>query len=154
VIDTDRNRVGDPFNAILDEPLMSGDQVVVPKGAEVKGTIAYAKESGKLSGQSVLILELTELMVGGKTYPLRTSDYSEVGSSRSKQTATTVGGGAALGAIIGVIAGGDKGAAVGAATGAAVGTGVQILTKGQTLKVPAETLLEFKLERELTIGQQ
>ncbi len=61
------------------------------------------------------------------------------------------GGGAALGAIIGAIAGGGKGAAVGAATGAAAGTGVQILTKGETLKVPAETILEFKLESPLVI---
>jgi hypothetical protein len=154
VIDTDRNRVGDEFTATLEDPLMSGDQVVVPRGAEVKGMIANAKESGKLTGQSELILELTEIKVNGKAYLLRTSDYSEVGADRGRQTATTVGGGAALGAIIGAIAGGGKGAAVGAATGAAVGTGVQVLTKGQTLKVPAETLLDFRLERDLVIDRQ
>ena len=53
--------------------------------------------------------------------------------------------------MIGAIAGGGKGAAIGAATGAAVGTGVRVLTKGETLKVPPETLLEFKLQRPLTI---
>jgi len=62
-----------------------------------------------------------------------------------------VGGGAALGAIIGAIAGGGTGAAVGAASGAAVGTGVQIMTKGQVIRIPAETVLEFRLQAPLTI---
>ncbi len=150
-VDTDRNRVGDTFQASLEEPLMIGSQAVVPRGAEVRGAIAYAKESGRVSGQSELILELTELRFNGKTYPIRTSDYSEVGASRGKRTAATAGGTAALGAIIGAIAGGGKGAAIGAATGAAVGTGVTVLARGQTIKVPAETMLDFKLQKPLTV---
>lgn len=150
-IDTDRNRVGDTFEAMLEDELISGTQVAAPRGALVKGRIAYSKESGKLSGQSQLILELVELTVNDKTYPIRTSDYTEVGSSRGTRTAQTVGGTAALGAIIGAIAGGGKGAAIGAASGAAVGTGVQVITKGQVLRIPIETILEFKLESPLTI---
>ena len=150
-IDTDRNRVGDTFDAVLDTDLVSGTQIAVPRGALLKGRIAYAKESGKLSGQSQLILELVELTASGKTYPIRTTDYIELGSSRGTRTAQTVGGTAALGAIIGAIAGGGKGAAIGAASGAAVGTGVQVVTKGQVLRVPVETILEFKLQSPLTI---
>jgi len=150
-IDTDRNRVGDVFDASLDQPLVWGDQTVFPRGTTVKGRIAYAKESGKLTGQSQLILELTEIAANGKSYLLRTSDYSETGSNRGNRTAATVGGTAALGAIIGAIAGGGSGAAVGAASGAAVGTGVQVMTRGQTLKIPAETILEFRLQSTLTV---
>jgi hypothetical protein len=150
-IDTDRNRVGDVFDAVLDENLMSGNQTVAPRGTVVKGRIAYAKESTGLSGQAQLILELTEMVVNGRHYPLRTSDYTEVGASRTNKTAATVGGTAALGAIIGAIAGGGKGAAIGAASGAAVGTGVQVVTKGQVLKIPAETVLEFKLQSPLVV---
>jgi len=150
-IDTDRNRVGDVFDATLDEALVSGDRTIAPRGTTVKGRIAYAKESGKLTGQAQLILELTEMVVNGKSYLLRTSDYSEVGASRTNRTAATVGGTAALGAIIGAIAGGGTGAAVGAASGAAVGTGVQVMTRGQVLKIPAETVLEFRLQYPLNI---
>ena len=150
-IDTDRNRVGDSFDATLEESLTVDGRTVAPKGTQVKGNIARAQESGKFSGQSELILELTEIQLNGRTYAVQTSDYTEIGSSRSKRTAGAVGGGAAVGAIIGAIAGGGKGAAVGAATGAAVGTGVQVMTKGQTLKVPAETVLEFHLQHPLTI---
>jgi hypothetical protein len=149
-IDTEQNRVGDQFQAILAEPLSLGNQVIVPEGVDVIGRIAYAEESG-LKGQSMLILELIELNFDGRSYPMLTSDYSEVGESQGRKTAGTIGGGAAIGAVIGAIAGGGKGAAIGAATGAAVGTGVRVLTKGDTLKVPPETLLEFKLQRPLTI---
>lgn len=150
-IDTDRNRVGDVFEATLDEALMFNDRTVAPRHSTVKGRIAYAKESGKLTGQSQLVLELTDLLIDGKSYLLRTSDYTEVGASRGNRTAATVGGTAALGAIIGAIAGGGKGAAIGAASGAAVGTGVQVVTKGQTLKIPAETILEFRLQSPLAV---
>jgi hypothetical protein len=148
-INTERNRVGDVFDASLDEALVAGDRTVFPRGTTVKGKIAYARESGKISGQPQLILELTDLISDGRSFMLRTSDYQEVGASRGKRTAATVGGTAALGAIIGAIAGGGTGAAVGAASGAAVGTGVQVLTKGEVLRIPAETILEFKLESPL-----
>lgn len=150
-IDTERNRVGDTFEAMLEDDLISGTQIAVSRGALLKGRIAYAKESGKLAGQSQLILELVEITANGKIYPIRTSDYTEVGSSRGTRTAQTVGGVAAVGAIIGAIAGGGKGAAIGAASGAAVGTGVQVITKGEVLRIPIETILEFKLQSPLVI---
>jgi hypothetical protein len=150
-IDTDRNRVGDVFDALLDEALTQNGRVIAPRGSKVKGRISYAQEAGKLSGRSQLMLELTDLIVNGKTYYLRTADLVQEGSSRGKRTAATVGGTAAIGAIIGAIAGGGKGAAIGAASGAGVGTGVQVLTQGEVIKIPAETILEFKLQTPMTI---
>lgn len=151
-VDTDRNRAGDTFRATVEDPLLIDGRTVVPRGSEVKGRIARSRESGRISGQSELILELTDLTVSGRTYPLSTSDYTESGSSRGKRTAATAGGVAALGAIVGAIAGGGKGAAIGAASGAAVGTGAAVLTRGQVLHIPVETILDFKLQRPLTIS--
>lgn len=151
-IDTDRNRVGDTFDAILDSPIEDNGLILAPRGSKAKGRISYAQESGKLSGRSQLMLELTELIVNGKSYMIRTADHVEEGSSRGQRTAATVGGTAALGAIIGAIAGGGKGAAIGAASGAGVGTGVQVLTRGEVLKIPAETILEFQLQSPVTLS--
>jgi hypothetical protein len=151
-IDTDKNRVGDLFKATLEEPLVVDGRTVVPRGAEVTGSVARAKESGAVSGQSELILELNDIKVDGRTYAVRTTDYTQVGASQGRRAAAGAGGGAALGAIIGAIAGGGKGAAIGAATGAAVGTGVGVVTRGATLKVPAETVLEFRLQHPLVIA--
>ncbi len=73
------------------------------------------------------------------------------GKGRGGDTAKKVGGGAAVGAIIGAIAGGGKGAAIGAGVGAGAGTAVQVFTRGQQVKVPSETLLEFRLEQPVSV---
>jgi hypothetical protein len=62
-----------------------------------------------------------------------------------------VGGGAALGTLIGAVAGGGSGAAIGAAVGAAGGAAVQVLTKGDEVRVPAESVLTFRLENPLQL---
>jgi hypothetical protein len=58
-----------------------------------------------------------------------------------------VGGGAVLGTLIGAIAGGGKGAAIGAAVGAAGGATAQVLTRGEEIRVPAESVLTFRLDQ-------
>jgi hypothetical protein len=150
-IDSERNQVGDTFRATLDQPIYVGDEVVIPKGADVEGKIAEVKSAGHYTGQSVLALELVRMNMNGKSYSLRTNQYTRQGASRGKNTAAKVGGGAALGAIIGGIAGGGKGAAIGAGIGAGAGTGVQTVTKGQQIKLPSETVLNFTLEAPLSV---
>jgi len=73
------------------------------------------------------------------------------GIGANKRTAVYTGGGAALGAIIGAIAGGGKGAAIGAGAGAGGGALTQVLTKGGAIKVPAETVLTFQLDKPVKI---
>ena len=97
-------------------------------------------------------MELTKLIVNGRSYKLQTEEYVRQGSSRGKRTAETVGGGAAVGAIIGAVAGGGKGAAIGAATGAGAGTAVQAVTKGQQIRVPSEAVLEFQLRTPVKVS--
>jgi hypothetical protein len=60
-------------------------------------------------------------------------------------------GGAAIGSIIGAIAGGGKGAAIGAGTGAGVGAASEIITRGDQVKIPSETLLDFTLRQSVPI---
>jgi len=150
-VDSSKNNVGDVFKASLETDLMIGDTVVARKGTDVYGRLANAKEAGHLSGSSELQLELTRIVIDGRDYPIVSSDYTLQGKGRGKNTAEKVGGGAALGAIIGAIAGGGKGAAIGAGVGAGAGGAVQVLTRGQQVKVPSETLLEFRLQQPTTV---
>ncbi|MGZ4827991.1 MAG: BON domain-containing protein [Terriglobales bacterium] len=150
-IDTERNKVGDTFRATLSQPVMLGDEVVIPADADVEGQIVESRSAGHFQGQSQIALTLARLRMHGKTYVLRTNQYEKLGTSRGKRTAATVGGGAGLGAVIGGIAGGGKGAAIGAVVGAGAGTGVQAATKGQQIKLPAETVLNFRLEAPLNV---
>ena len=150
-VDSSRNRVGDLFHASLETDLNVNGVLVARKGADVYGRLANADKGGTFSGRSELQLELTRMVIDGRDYPLVSSDYNVQGKSRGSDSAKKVGGGAVAGAIIGAIAGGGKGAAIGAAAGGGAGAGVQILTKGQQVKVPSETLLEFRLQQPLTV---
>jgi hypothetical protein len=151
-VDSSKNHVGDVFHASLETDLTIGDAIVARKGADVYGRLAEAKEAGHLAGSSELQLELTRMVIDGKDYPVVSSDYTLQGKGRGKNTAEKVGGGAALGAIIGAIAGGGKGAAIGAGVGAGAGGAVQVLTRGQQVKVPSETLLEFRLQQPVMVA--
>ncbi len=150
-VDSDRNQIGDKFQATLEQPIVVDDAVIVPKGASVYGRLTQAAEAGKIQGRSQLKLELTGIVVNGQTIPLQTGEYSLQGSSRGASTAKRVGGGAAGGALLGAIIGGGRGAAIGAGVGAGAGTAVQVATKGEQVHVPSETLLQFTLQQDVRI---
>lgn len=148
-VDSETNKVGDEFRATLEEDLMVNSQVAAWRGSEVRGQLVQVEDAGRITGRSELTLRLSEIEVNGRLYPLATSAESNVeGKSRSKDSALKIGGGAALGAIIGAIAGGGKGAAIGAVIGGGAGTAVQVLTKGEKVRVPSETVLEFVLQED------
>jgi len=151
-VDSSKNHVGDVFHASLETDLNVNNTLVAHKGADVYGRLAESQEAGHLSGSAELQLELTRIVIDGKDYPLVSSDYTLKGKGRGSDTAKKVGGGAVAGAIIGAIAGGGKGAAIGAGVGSAAGAGVQVFTRGQQVKVPSETLLEFRLQQPVTVA--
>ncbi len=151
-IDSSVNRAGEVFRASLATPLVADGQVVVPVGTDVYVKLVNAKSAGHMTGQSTLGLELARLEFQGKSYSLASNDYTQTGSSRGKRTAETVGGGAVLGTLLGAVIGGGKGAAIGAATGAGAGGVAQGVTKGQQVRIPSETKLDFSLEQPLEIS--
>jgi hypothetical protein len=136
-----------------DVPDANGD-TVVPRGANAQIIIRSATKGNRFHGQSDLVLDLQSISVGGKEYLVSTTDLQQKGRQgvgANKRTAEFTGGGAALGAIIGAIAGGGKGAAIGAGAGAGAGVIGQVATKGGSIKVPAETMLTFQLDKPVQI---
>lgn len=151
-VDSSKNHVGDIFHASLETDLNVNGTLVAHKGTDVYGRLAESKKSGNFSGKSELQLELTRLVIDGHDYPVVSSDYTLQGKGQGSSTAKKVGIGAVAGSIIGAIAGGGKGAAIGAAAGGATGGAVQVMTKGAQVKVPSETVLEFRLEQPATVA--
>ncbi|MBI4455580.1 MAG: hypothetical protein HY644_06750 [Acidobacteria bacterium] len=149
LIDSDNARVGDTYSATLDQNVILNGQLLAERGSPAKLRIAEMEEAGTFTGRTILVIDLVEMTVGSSPYALSTTQVEERGGSQGKRTGAAVGGGAALGGIIGAIAGGGKGAAIGAAVGGASGAGYQILIKGEKLKIPAETILEFTLQQDL-----
>jgi len=150
-VDSQKDSLGQTYRASLDEDVMAGGNTVIPRGADVMMKLVDDKESGKLSGRTELTLDLLTITVNGMPINIDTQTVTQSSSSRTGRTAKVVGGTAALGAIIGAIAGGGKGAAIGAASGAGAGGAVQVLTKGQTVRIPSETRLTFTLQQSLRI---
>jgi hypothetical protein len=150
-IDSERNQLGDVFRASLNAPITQDGAIVIPSGSDVQGHLADVKSAGKFAGKSVVVLQLDSISSGGQTYNVQTDQYTREGSSRGKNTAEKVGAGAGIGAIIGALAGGGKGAAIGAAAGGGIGGGVQAATKGQQIKLPSETVLNFTLQAPVTV---
>jgi hypothetical protein len=117
-------------------------RIVIPRGSEAWLVVRRVRDNQ-------LALDLQSVTVNGKRYAVDTEDVitnGRQGIGENKRTGQFVGGGAALGALIGAIAGGGKGAGIGALAGGAAGAAGQIATKGDHVRVPAETLLNFRLD--------
>jgi hypothetical protein len=143
------------FTGTIDQDVLdrNGD-VAISEGSTVE---LMARKDG-----NEMTLDLESVTVNGQRYAVL-ADQSTVGTSgqlgggartigANKDTATFIGGGALLGTIIGAVTGGGKGAAIGAAVGAAAGAGAQIVTKGKSVYLPAESLVTFRLARRLNVG--
>ena len=150
-VDSTRDTVGQTFRASVDEAIAVGERTVVPRGADVVVKLVEDKQSGRISGKTELTLDVVSVMVNGRMTDVRTEEVTRESASRTGKTGQVVGGTAALGAIIGAIAGGGKGAAIGAVSGAAAGGAVQVMTKGERVRIPSETRLTFALQQPLRI---
>jgi hypothetical protein len=142
------------FTGTVEEDVLdrNGD-VAIPEGATVE---LMARKNG-----DEMTLDLESVTVNGRRYAVL-ADPSTVGTSgriesgartigANRDTAVYVGGGALLGTIIGAVTGGGEGAAIGAAVGAGAGAATQIVTKGKSVYLPAESLVTFRLARRLTV---
>lgn len=147
-IDTRDTSQGTSYSAQLDRDVVDANgNVIIPRGAEARLVVRRVNDN-------TLTLDLQSIRVNARTYNVDTSDVRQNGSEReglgaNKRTGEFVGGGAVLGTLLGAIAGGGKGAAIGALAGAGAGAGAQVLTRGDHVRVPAESVLSFRLDRPL-----
>lgn len=152
-LDTRRNRAADGFTATLDEPLVSGDRVVVPKGTLFTGRVTYARSSGRFRGRAGMGLVLDSFEMNGQTYALNSSAASVASKGHKKRNWLWIGGGSGAGAAIGAIAGGGVGALIGAGSGAAAGTAGAAITGKRDVQLPAEARVTFKLAAPLEVRE-
>jgi hypothetical protein len=149
-IDVDATQTGTAFKAVLDDPVMIGGSVVLPRNAVVMLQAAKVEQAGTMKGADKITLKANTLSFGGRRYDIVTTYVETKGSGEGKKTTRKVAGGAGLGAVIGGIAGGGTGAAIGALAGGA--TGAIVASQGtEHLKLPAETRLQFQLSAAVTV---
>ncbi|HTR68488.1 MAG TPA: hypothetical protein VMT86_15090 [Bryobacteraceae bacterium] len=152
-LDSARNRSGDVFDAHLVEPVVIGNEVVIPEKTPVRGMVADARPSGHFRHPGVLEVSLTKIQVDGNWREIATSDDFRKGGNHKKNNAGWIGGGAGGGALIGAIAAGGKGALIGGPIGAGAGTAVAFFTGKRNVHLPAESQLVFHLSQPLSVNQ-
>ena len=136
--------------------------LVIPCGATAYGTVVSAKQAGRLTGASNLILQLTALNLDGRSYPLYTPPFKVVGQSKTRPTVNKIATGAAVGALVTEIEADSShipvpakeraiGEGVNAGLGAGVGTAVAAMSPPSIALIPAESQMEFTLASPIAI---
>jgi hypothetical protein len=143
-IDSKRHKAGHKFRGQLEGALVVNGATVAPKGTFLYGTITAAQQSGRAVGKSTLAMEFTDIMIDDQLYPIATEGLAAQTGGEGKKSAGRTARSAALGGLID--------GSSGAKTGAKVGLGASILTGGESLSVPAGTLLETRLRVPMDIG--
>lgn len=142
---------GRTFGASIAQDVVDNNgRVVIPQGSDAQLVVRNV-------GNGVA-LDLQSINVNGQVYTVNTEDIRETSSGReglgtNRRTGEYVGGGAVLGTLLGAIAGGGRGAAIGALAGGAAGAGAEVLTKGDNVRVPAESVLTFRLDAPMQLNQ-
>jgi hypothetical protein len=144
-LDSKRAQPGNTFDGTVLNDVVADGAVAIPRGASVQGSVMDAKASGALSGRGELSLQLTQVILAGKVYPVVSDHWSSVGADKTLRTVNSAIGLGAMGAIIGAVAGGGPGAAIGAGVGGAAGVGTSAASGGGQALIPPEAILTFHL---------
>ena len=150
-LSTKQSQTGDPFSGTVASPVQVNGQTVIPAGSAASGTVIEAKSQGRFTGQAILAVRLDSVRVNGRTYPVQTSRVERFEKGKGKRSAIMTGGGAGLGALIGGLAGGGKGALIGGLLGGGGGAAGSAFTGNRDLVLPAESVLTFNLDHNVTI---
>lgn len=148
---------GTIFDGTVLNDIVADGAIAIPRGAHVQGVIADARKAGALKGKGELALQLTNLTLGGQTYPLASDIWDREGASKTGRTVGSAVALGAVGALFGGAIGGGAGAAAGAGIGGAAGIASSAASPGGNLIVPPEAVLTFHLAQPTpvtTVSQQ
>lgn len=150
-LDSKHTVPGTVFDGTVITDVVAGNAVAIPRGAMVQGRVVDAKSAGALKGKGKLALQLTQITLGGQTYPVISDAWTHQGADKTGQTVGNAVGLGAVGAMIGAVAGGGPGALLGAGLGGAAGVGTSAASGRGEAIVPAEAILTFHLIQQLPI---
>jgi hypothetical protein len=93
-LSSESSQAGDPFEGTLENAVVVGERVAIPKGADVKGEVTGAVKSGRLKNRAELWVKLTEISRKGETYQIVSSTTGHKEGSKTTRNILFIGGGA------------------------------------------------------------
>ena len=151
-VSTEDAQVEDDVQARVTRDVMVADQVAVPAGTLMMGSVVLVEQGGKIKGASRLGVRFhTVVMDDGVEVPVVTETVYRESSSKGGQSAAKIGGAAVGGAILGAIFGGRQGAAIGGAAGAAGGTAAAMAGDPNPATLRAGATVTVRLSRPATV---
>jgi hypothetical protein len=151
-LDSSRTQPGTRFDGIVVSDVVADGAVAIPRGAAVEGVVVSAKKSGALSGRGELSVQLTQVTLGGKSFPIVSDVWGHHSGDKTTESVNKTVIGGAIGALIGAAADGGQGAAIGAGVGGALGLGSSAASGNGSMVVPSEGLLTFHLAQPATVA--
>lgn len=127
-----------------------GDQLLIPAGASLEGTVVAVEKASRVDRKGSVNVRFDRLLIGGRSYPVGISLTQALESEGVKAEAGKIGTGAGVGAILGGILGGIKGAIAGILVG---GGGVLVATEGKDVDLPAGSILRVRFDAPLSLGR-
>jgi hypothetical protein len=150
-MDSRHTAPGTLFDGIVLNDVVADNEVAIPRGTAVQGRVVDARNAGALKGRGQLALQLTQITLGGQTYPVISHAWTHEGADKTSQTVGNAVGLGAVGAMIGAVAGGGSGALLGAGVGGAAGLGTSAASRRGEATVPSEAILTFHLAQALPL---
>lgn len=165
-ISTRSAKAGDSLYFHTAFPVTQNNQVIIPVGSYLRGSLLESKRPGRVKGRGEFRMRLESLILpNGYTVDLLAAPRSAdtggkettdpegkvTGEGGKGKDAGTVATTTVTGAGIGAIAGGAKGAGIGAGVGGLIGLGAILLTRGPEAQLPRGTTMDIVLERELAM---
>lgn len=151
-VSSENAQIEDDVEARVTRDVVVGDQIAIPAGTRVMGSVVLVEQAGKIQGASRLGVRFhTVVLDDGIEVPLVTETVYREGKSKGGASAGKIGGAAVGGAILGAIFGGRQGAAIGGAAGAAGGTAAAMAGDGQPATLPAGATVTVRLSQPATV---
>ena len=151
-VSTRTAKVEDSVEARVTRDVLVADQVAVPAGTRMLGSVVLVETGGKLRNAARLGVRFhTLVMDDGLQVPVVTETIYREGRSRGSDSVAKIGGAAVGGAILGAIFGGGRGAAIGGSIGAAGGTAAALNGEAEPAGLPPGTRLTVRLSRPVAV---
>ena len=153
---------GDTIVAVVQDGLMYGNDVIIPQGSLVYGTLKKARSAtyGSRSGRVVIVFdkivtpENQTYLISAEEIDFSVSNEGKLGES-AKSAATSAAIGALLGLLFGALAGTDhigRSVAIGAGVGAGASAISSVAEKGVDAEIPSFTEIELTLTSPLNVS--